>query len=236
MRPNTILAPQTAWVLKPVWLSVSWLVIFRCWELVPCLQRAVPASGWPSQLKNRDCAVSQSLRRAGWHCWGAEGKSPVVPTCPHCGVAGGCRKPDSSPATGWLQDVQTPPSSASRCAKVRGATSAWAWGWASCLTSPPGSPAGWSHCCHCSSAVGTQGSLIKLGCVATSCNHSLNDCEFGLVDLLNPCIFSVPVRCKSQTFSIFFIWFQKTVSVLKTSLWKMLVYPAVLFYLGWLHN
>lgn len=93
-----------------------------------------------------------------------------------------------------------------------------------------------ARCCRSYSAAGTQGSWIKLGDVDARYNRSLNDCKFGLADLLNPCIFRVPVRCKSQTFSIFFIWFQKTVSVLKTSLWKMLVYPAVLFYLGWLHN
>lgn len=54
-------------------------------------------------------------------------------------------------------------------------------------------------------AAGTQGSLIKLGYVDACCNHSLNDCTFGLVDLLNPCIFRVPVHCNSQTFSVFFI-------------------------------
>lgn len=54
-------------------------------------------------------------------------------------------------------------------------------------------------------AAGTQGSLIKLGYVDACCNHSLNYCKFGLVDLLNPCIFRVPVNCKSQTFSVFFI-------------------------------
>lgn len=241
MKPNTTLASGTAGVLKPVRLSASWFTVFECWELVPCwhwaalsLRTSIPAEGGGCVLYSKASGGRDGARDA-------QGKTPVVPTCPQCGAAGGCREPDP-PLHEPQSDCRTckphqaGSSPASRCARVHGATPARIWVQASCLRRPPGSPAGWSRCCHSSSAAGTQGSLIKLGCVATCCNHSLNDCKFGLVDLLNPCIFSVPVCCKSQTFSVFFIWFQKTVSVLKTSLWKMLVYPAVLFYLGWLHN
>lgn len=233
MKPHTILASWAVWVLKLAWLSASWLVVFKCWGLVPCLQGAAPAPGQLSQLKDRGCAVFQSLRRAG-RCRGTQGVLGTGPHCPlvsplPCGagagslillstshrVTAGCANPT----------VQLPGVPRSLIAQV--------WGWASCLGSPQSPQQAEATA---ATAAGTQGGLIKLGCVATCCNHSLNDCKFGLVDLLNPCIFSVPVCCKSQTFSIFFIWFQKTVSVLKTSLWKMLVYPAVLFYLGWLHN
>lgn len=233
VKPNTILASWATWVLsQPDFLRPgSWFLSAEGWFPV-CRELLQPQDSCPSW---RTGAVLYSKASGGQDgavahrgCWGQD---PTVPWCLHCGVVQVQGAWSSSPqATGRLQDVQTPQFSFQVC---QGPTSAQVWGWASCLGSPQSPQQAEATA---ATAAGTQGGLIKLGCVATCCNHSLNDCKFGLVDLLNPCIFSVPVCCKSQTFSIFFIWFQKTVSVLKTSLWKMLVYPAVLFYLGWLHN
>lgn len=149
MKPHTILASWAVWVLKPAWLSASWLVVFKGWGLVPCLQGAAPAPGQLSQLKDRGCAVFQSLRRAGRR----RGTQGVLGTEPHCPLVSPL---PCGAGAGSLILLSTSHRVTAGCANptvqlpgVPRSHISTGLGLGQLSGKSPESPAGWSHCCHC---------------------------------------------------------------------------------------